>query len=133
MTNLDQRTLLSVIPEAAGYPGPIGRPPLSTARSSPPAGQHLLRRPVTPLNVSRLSLRSAGMTEGAGKAAIHHSPFTVTHPLPSPRPHQCLPFLLHVLAHAAASEVVVYEAHGLHEGVDGGGTDKAPATLLQVF
>ncbi len=37
------------------------------------------------------------------------------------------------MADVAAFEVIVDEAHGLHEGVDGGGSDEAPAAFLEVF
>src|SRR5450830_122640 len=36
-------------------------------------------------------------------------------------------------ARMAALQVVVDQAHGLHEGVHGGGADKTPAAFLQVF
>ena len=44
-----------------------------------------------------------------------------------------LAFLLHPVAAHTTLEMVVDQAHRLHEGVDGGRADKAPAAFLQLL
>jgi hypothetical protein len=43
------------------------------------------------------------------------------------------PVLLNVFADVATFEVVIHQAHGLHEGVGRRRTDELPSTLLEIF
>ncbi len=58
------------------------------------------------------------------RIAVLYVRFELTRPL-KPRPR-----LLHSLPTITALKVIVDDAHGLHEGVDGCGADEGPAALF---
>ena len=102
----------------AAWPGPGS--PTATTGSTRPGGR---RRHPDP-DPAVLRSQGAGCPQRLRAGSLRQG-------VRAAGPGQRLPLRLRYGADGAALEVVVDQAHGLHEGVDGGRADEAPAAALQ--
>ena len=114
------------------------RPGRSRSRSSPrssPPGRSTRPRTTTRTTTRRIRCAtSSTATTAAGTSGSRSSGALPprTDPWSGGRP-EAPRRVVHRIADGTAVEVVVDQPHGLHEGVDGRGTDERPAALPQVL